>query len=54
MSWQILNMGANIKYAQFPIAEIVKDFARAKPTTIPMVPRLLNKLYPVCKGIYDK
>ena len=25
-----------------------------KPTVIPLVPRLLNKFYPVCKGIYEK
>ena len=25
-----------------------------KPTTIPIVPRLLNKLYPAAKGIYER
>lgn len=54
VTWVILHYGANIRYSQFPIVEIPKDFARAKPTTIPMVPRLLNKFYPLCKGIYEK
>lgn len=54
VTWTVIHFGAQIKYSHFPIAEITKDFARAKPTSIPMVPRLLNKLYPACKAIYDK
>ncbi len=54
ISWQALSSGANIKYSQFPVAEVAKDLARSKPTTLPMVPRLLNKFYPVCKGFYEK
>ena len=33
---------------------LLASFAEIKPTTIPMVPRLLNKFYPVFKGIYEK
>lgn len=49
--WNVLHCGGNVRYSQFPITEIPKDFARAKPTVTPMVPRLLNKFYPLCKGI---
>lgn len=52
--WIVLHFGGNVRYSQFPITEIPKDFARAKPTVMPMVPRLLNKFYPLCKGIVDK
>jgi hypothetical protein len=50
----MLFFGGNIRYSQHPITEVTKDLARVKPTTLPMVPRLLNKFYPICKGIYDK
>ena len=52
--WIIINTGGNIKYAKFAVTEIVKDLMTIKPTVIPLVPRLLNKFYPVCKGIYEK
>lgn len=32
----------------------MKDLAAIKPTFMPIVPRLLNKFYPVMKGIYEK
>lgn len=46
--------GANIRYAKHPITEIVKDFAISKPTALAIVPRLLNKFYPLLKSISDK
>ena len=54
MMWCVIQKGANAKYAKHPTPEIVKDLAAIKPTVIPIVPRLLNKLYPVMKGIYEK
>ncbi len=44
-------MGGNIRFSRLPTTEIVKELARTKPTFIPMVPRLLNKIYPVAVGI---
>lgn len=52
--WCCIHFGSNIQYSKFPPTEILKDLATIKPTTIPIVPRLLNKLYPVMKGIYEK
>lgn len=52
--WRVLFNGANIIYGKYPITEIVKNLAYAKPTVLPMVPRLLNKLYPICKQLYEK
>lgn len=46
--------GINIRYARHPIAEILKDFAICRPTTIPIVPRLLNKFYPILKALHEK
>lgn len=46
--------GANIRYAPHPITEIFKNFVICKPTVIPIVPRLLNKFYPILKGLYEK
>lgn len=46
--------GANIRYAKYPVAEIMKDFATIKPTVVPMVPRLLNRFYPLLKGVVEK
>lgn len=54
ISWYVLYVGAQIKYSQFPVAEIVKDFMKIKPTILVMVPRLLNKFYPICKQIFEK
>lgn len=50
--WCCVYFGANIQYSKHPPSEIVKDLAVIKPTTIPIVPRLLNKLYPIAKQIY--
>ena len=54
VSWHVINTGGNIRYAKFPVTEIVKDLMTIKPTVLPLVPRLLNKFYPVCKGLYEK
>ena len=54
VTWKLVQVGANIRYAKHPITEIVKDLMTIKPTVIPLVPRLLNKFYPICKGIYEK
>ena len=54
VTWVCIYKGANIHYTKYPITEIFKDFAEIRPTTIPMVPRLLNKFYPVFKGLYEK
>jgi len=32
----------------------MKDLATIRPTTIPIVPRLLNKFYPLMKGLAEK
>ena len=52
--WCCIHFGTNIRYSKHPPTEILKDLGAIKPTTIPIVPRLLNKLYPVMKQIYDK
>lgn len=52
--WTCVFFGANVRYARHPITEILKDFAICKPTSIPIVPRLLNKFYPVLKALYEK
>ncbi len=52
--WLSIFCGTNIRYAKHPIIEILKDFSAIKPTIIPIVPRLLNKFYPVLKGLYEK
>lgn len=52
--WSCIFYGADIQYAKHPIAEIVKDFAIIKPTTMPIVPRLLNKFYPILKALVEK
>lgn len=52
--WFIIFYGANIRYAKHPITEILKDFAAIRPTIVPIVPRLLNKFYPILKGLYEK
>jgi long-chain acyl-CoA synthetase len=54
VTWTCVFFGVNIRYARHPISEILKDFAISKPTTIPIVPRLLNKFYPILKGLYEK
>ena len=45
--------GANIHYSRVPPTELVKEFARIKPTVIPFVPRLMNRFYPVLKNLYE-
>ena len=52
-NWTILYYGGNIRYAQFPITELTKDLTRVKPTFLSMVPRLLNKFYPICKEMIE-
>ena len=52
MFWLCILSGSNLRYTILPVTEIVKEFARIRPTIIPFVPRLLNKLYPVIKAIY--
>ena len=52
MFWICIEFGCNLRYTILPVTEIVKEFARIRPTIIPFVPRLLNKLYPVIKAIY--
>lgn len=54
VTWSLIARGSNIKYAKFPITEIFKDLEQIRPTTTVMVPRLLNKFYPVLKGIREK
>jgi long-chain acyl-CoA synthetase len=46
--------GANIRYAKHPITELTKDLAIVRPTLLPLVPRLLNKFYPMMKALSDK
>lgn len=54
MTWLCIYKGSNIKYAQFPPTEILKDLQSIKPTVLPIVPRLINRLYPPMKAIFDK
>ena len=49
----VLYSGANVRYAKRPILEVVKDFAEIRPTFCAMVPRILIKLYPAMKAIYE-
>ena len=46
--------GANIRYAKYPVTEITKDLAEIRPTVLPLVPRLLNRFYPLLKGLVEK
>ena len=43
--------GTNIRYAKYPVTEITKDLAEIRPTVLPLVPRLLNRFYPLLKGL---
>ena len=49
-----IHRGVNICYARHPVTQIFKDFAEIRPSVLPIVPRLLNKFYPVFKGLYEK
>jgi long-chain acyl-CoA synthetase len=54
VSWMCIFFGVNIRYAQYPISEFLNSLATLKPTTIPLVPRILNKFYPIIKELYEK
>ena len=53
MIWDCIFFGANIQYTRLPVTELVKEFARIKPTSVPLVPRLMNRFYPILKGLYE-
>jgi long-chain acyl-CoA synthetase len=54
MIWLCIFSGTNIRYTVHPISEIARDLANIRPTVMPIVPRLLNKLYPLLKGLYER
>ena len=45
--------GCQIQYAVYGAQNILKDLELFRPTVIPIVPRLLNKLYPVMRKILE-
>ena len=54
IGWLCFYQGAHISYIKHPITEFPRNLAEIRPTFLTMVPRLLNKFYPVAKGIYQK
>ena len=52
--WMCIFYGCNIQYCEYGASQILKDLEAFKPTVIPIVPRILNKLYPTMKKIYEK
>lgn len=53
MTWLVLANGANMHYAKLQVIEIMKDIGRIRPTVLPIVPRLMNRFYPILRGIYE-
>ena len=52
--WYNMFKGSHIRYAKHPITQIMLDFQEIKPTQAVLVPRLLSKIYPQAKAIYEK
>lgn len=54
VGWICFLKGSNLKYLRYPLTEFPKNLAEIRPTILTMVPRLLNKFYPLLKGMHEK
>lgn len=47
----MLGLGACIKFSSGNVANFIQDLQRAKPTFLPVVPRIFNMLYDIIRPL---